>query len=219
MKSYDGPSTKNTCYSTAYFIFVFFILRTNLRWILFTAVLLFGCTTLHYILNDERCIKPEFILYVFSHYLHRAQLLLRPHCMYLRIICTVLNCFFGLSICIFVLFALCSAASSASLYVSSYYLHCSQLLLRPLCVCLRIICTVLNCFFGLSDYPTEKRAVIYLDLSVTYLYHSWNLITFILKTTRYFRHCGLCVPRAVNTAAASVHNSATQFLFHLVTIF
>jgi hypothetical protein len=69
--------------------------------------------------------------YASSSYLHCAQLLLRPRCMYLRIICTVLNCFFGLTVCIFVLFALCSTASSASPYVSSYYFNCAQLLLRP----------------------------------------------------------------------------------------
>lgn len=86
--------------------------------------------------------------YVSSYYLHCAQLLLRPLCMclriilcaqlllrphrmYLRIICTVLNCFFGLTVCILVLFLLCLTASSASLYVSLYYFHCAQLLLRP----------------------------------------------------------------------------------------
>ena len=144
--------------------------------------------------------------------------------MYFRIICTVLNCFFGLSVRIFVLFSLCSTATSASVYVSSSYFHCVQLLFRPNCMYLRIICTVLYCFFGLSPYATEKRAVIYLQVSATYLYHSWNLIIFILKTTRYFRHCGLWILRAqmekaVNIAAASVHNCATQFSFHLVAVF
>lgn len=185
MKPYDGLSTKNTCYSTAYFIYGFCILRANLGWILFTEVLLSGCTTMYYILGAERCIKREFIPYVTSYYLHWAQLRLRHHCMYLHIICTVLNCFFGLAVCIFV--------------------------------------TVLNCFFGLSAYPTEKRAVIYSHLSATYSYHSWNLMTFILKKTRYFRHCRLCVLRAqmdkaVNMAAGSVHNCATQFSFQLGTI-
>ena len=139
-------------------------------------MLLSCCTTLQYILNVERCIKHEFILYISPYYLHCIQLLLRPLCMYLHIICTVLNCFFGLTVCIFLLFALCSTASSVSLYVSSYYLHCAQLLLPSHCMYLRIICTVLNCFFGLTvcilvtvlncffgliAYPTEKRVVIY----------------------------------------------------------
>ena len=132
MKLYEGLSTKNTCYSTAYFIYGFCILRANFGWILFTAVLLSGCTTLHYILDAERCIKPELILYVTTYYLQCAQLLLRSHCMYLRIICNVLHCSFGLSV------------------LSSYYLQCAQLLLRFHCMYLRIICNVLNCFFGLT---------------------------------------------------------------------
>ena len=205
MKSYDGLPTINTCYTADYFICGFCILRKNLGWVLFTAVLLSGFTTLHYIFEAERRIKPEFILYIF------------------RIICTVLNCFFGLTICIFALFSLCSTASSASPYVSSYYLHCAQLLPRPLCIYLRIIFTVLNCFFGLSAYPTEKRAVTYSHLTATYSYHSWNLMTFTLKKTRYFRHCGPCVLRAqmdkaVNIATGSVHKCATQLSFNLVTI-
>jgi hypothetical protein len=83
----------------------------------------------------------------------------------LRIICTVLNCFFGLTVCIFVLVVLCSTISSASQYVSSYYLHrvylfirpycmhhlhCAQLLIRPRSIYLRIIYTVLDCFFSLT---------------------------------------------------------------------
>jgi len=94
------------------------------------AILLY---TLHYILKAERCIKPEFILYVSSYYLHCSQMLLRPLCMHFRIICTVLSCFFGLT------------------YVFSYYLHCAQLLLRP------------------QRLSYRKRAVIYLHIIVTYL--------------------------------------------------
>jgi hypothetical protein len=154
----------------------------------FTALLLSGCTTLHYILDTDRCIKPEFLLYVTSYYLHCAQLLLRPLCMYLHIICTVINWFFGLTVCIFVLFALCSIASSAS-----------------------------------GRTLQKKGAVIYSHLSATYSCHSWNLMTFILKKTPYFRHCDLCVLRAqmdtaVNIAAGSVHKCAAQFSFKLIII-
>ena len=147
-------------------------------------MLLSGFTTLHYIFEAERRIKPEFILYIFriictvlncffgltvlsSYYLHCAQLLLRPHHMYLRIIFTVLNCFFGLTVCIFVLFALCSTASSASLYISSYYFHCAQLLLRPQrvphrktgCDLLTPYCDLLVSFLKPNDIYFEKDSI------------------------------------------------------------
>jgi hypothetical protein len=105
--------------------------------------------------------------YVSSYYLHCAQLLLRPHSMYLSIIFTVLNCFFGLFVCIFVLFLLCSTASSASLYISSYYFHCAQLLLRPQrvpyrktgCDLLTAYCDLLISFLKPNDIYSEKDSI------------------------------------------------------------
>ena len=111
-------------------------------------------------------------LFKSSYYMHCAPLLLRRHCIYLHIICTVFKYFFGLTVYILILYALRSTASSTSLYISSYYMHCAQMFLRPYCIYLHIMCTVLHCFFDLNAYVTGKRAVIYTHLSVIYSYYS-----------------------------------------------
>jgi hypothetical protein len=163
------------------------------------------CNYLRIICTVLNCLFSLTVLS--SYYLHYAQLLLRPHSMCLNIICTVLNCFFVLTVCIFVLFEMCLTISSASLYAFSCYLNWVQLLLRPHCIYLRIIFTMLNSLLGLSADPTAKRSVIYSHPIANYSHHFWNLTTFDLKKNRYFRLCGLRVLRAqidtvMNVAAA-----------------
>ena len=109
--------------------------------------------------------------------MHYAQLLLRHHCIYLRIICTVHKCFFGLTVYIFILYALCSTASSTSLYISSYYMYCVQILLRPHCLYLNIICTALNCFFDITVYIFVLNAL------------CTNVSSTLLYISSYYVHC------------------------------